>query len=275
MSIFHVKIKLTEPVQKVNGNGVDRNVNETIELLQNHASSRNFKDVELSEEQITTIVKCAQMAATSSFMQAYTIIGVNNKETKQKLAVLAGNQPYVAKNGHFFVFCADFYRHKLGAELEQYNEPLAIESTEKFLVGTVDATLAAQNAVIASESMGLGTVYIGGIRSNIEEVSQLLKLPDHVVPIFGLAVGYPEKPSSIKPRLPLESIYHLNEYQPNNEITKKQLHNYNEIISAYYSERTQGARTDRWTKQMTTMLVSEKRLALKSFLEKKGYLLKN
>lgn len=249
-------------------------MNETINLLQNHVSIRKFKDEELSAEQITAIIKSAQMAPTSSFMQAYSIIGIKNKETKEKLAELAGNQPYVATNGHFFVFCADYYRHKLGAELEKYNEPLALESTEKFLVGAVDATLAAQNAVIAAESMGLGTVYIGGIRSNIEKVSTLLKLPEHVIPIVGLAVGYPDQQSSIKPRLPMENVYHVDEYEQNKGIIKDQLHNYNEIISAYYSERTNGVRADRWTEQMTNMLAAEKRVTLKSFLATKGFLLK-
>lgn len=251
-----------------------KKMNDTIKLLQNHVSIRNFKDEELTEEQIKTIVKSAQMAATSSFMQAYSIIGVKNKDTKQKLAELAGNQAYVAKNGHFFVFCADFYRHKLGAELEQFNEPLATESTEKFLVGSIDASLAAQNAVIAAESMGLGTVYIGGIRSNIEKVSKLLKLPDHVIPIVGLAVGYSDQESSIKPRLPLENVYHVDQYEQNVELTKKQLQNYNQVISAYYSQRTNGIRNERWTEQMTKMLASEKRLTLKSFLIQKQFLLK-
>jgi FMN reductase (NADPH) len=141
-------------------------------------------------------------------------------------------------------------------------------------VGAVDAALAAQNAVIAAESLGLGTVYIGGIRSNIEAVSELLKLPDYVIPVVGLVVGYREQDSSIKPRLPLENIYHLDAYEQNKEIINTQLHNYNEVISAYYSKRTNGVRKDRWTEQMTNILASEKRITLKSFLAQKGYLLK-
>ncbi len=248
-------------------------MNETIKLLQNHVSIRNFQDIQLTDEQIRTIVTSAQMAATSSFMQAYSIIGIKNKETKQKLAELAGNQPYVAKNGHFFVFCADFYRHTLGAELELHDQLLALEGTEKFLIATIDAALAAQNAVIAAESLGLGTVYIGGIRNNIEEVSKLLKLPNYVVPLVGLVVGFPEKKSSQKPRLPLKNIYHEEIYEQNNATLKTQLHDYNKIVSNYYSERTKGKRNDRWTEQMTNLLAIEKRKHLKKFLNQKGYLL--
>lgn len=249
-------------------------MNDTIKTLQTHASIRSFKEEQLSKEQITTIVKSAQMAPTSSFLQAYSIIGVSDKQQKEKLAVLAGNQDYVAKNGHFFVFCADFNRHKLGAEIEDHNEPLALESVEKFLVGAVDATLAAQNAVIAAESLGLGTVYIGGIRSNIEEVSELLQLPEFVVPVVGLAVGYIEETSSLKPRLPFENVYHENKYEQNKDRRKEQLQAYNDVISAYYADRTKGKRNDRWTEQTTRTLAIEKRFTLKSFLEKKGFTLK-
>lgn len=249
-------------------------MNETISLLHNHCSIRKFRDEPLNDTQITTIVQSAQMAATSNFLQAYTIVGVKNNNTKEKLAELAGNQPYVATNGHFFVFCADFHRHKLSAELENHQEDLVLGSTEKFLVAAVDTALAAQNGVIAAESMGLGTVYIGGIRSNIEEVSRLLKLPKHVIPIVGLAVGYPEQNVDPKPRLPLENIYHREEYEQNENLLKDQLVNYNQIISAYYAKRTGGERKDRWTEQMTKMLTVEKRLTLNSFLKQKGFLLK-
>ncbi|OIJ08541.1 NADPH-dependent oxidoreductase [Anaerobacillus arseniciselenatis] len=249
-------------------------MNETITLLQSHSSIRKFKDQQLSDEQITEIIQSAQMAATSNFIQAYTIIGVKNRNTKEKLAELAGNQPYVAQNGHFFVFCADFNRHNLAAQIEGQDEPLALHSTEKFLVAAVDTALAAQNAVIASESMGLGTVYIGGIRSNIKKVSELLKLPKHVVPIVGLAVGYPDQQPDTKPRLPLENVYHEEHYEENDTLIKEQLSTYNQVISAYYSERTNGERKDRWTEQITKMLTVEKRKTLKSFLEEKGFLLK-
>jgi FMN reductase (NADPH) len=79
-------------------------MNEIIETMLNHRSHRHFEDKPLTEEQIKTIVSCAQSASTSSFIQAYSIIGVKDKEKKKKLAEIAGNQEYVEKNGHFFVF---------------------------------------------------------------------------------------------------------------------------------------------------------------------------
>jgi FMN reductase (NADPH) len=75
-------------------------MNQVIETILQHRSVRKFEDRPLSDEQIRTIIECAQAASTSSFIQAYSIIGVKNKEVKRKLAEIAGNQSYVENNGH-------------------------------------------------------------------------------------------------------------------------------------------------------------------------------
>ncbi|WP_282155044.1 oxygen-insensitive NADPH nitroreductase [Cytobacillus gottheilii] len=246
-------------------------MNETIKLLQNHRSVRFFEDKPLSEEQIKAIVVSAQAASTSSFIQAYSIIGVTDQDKKDQLAALAGGQEYVAKNGHFFVFCADLHRHELIGELENKDVLPTIESTEKFMVSLIDAALAAQNAAIAAESMGLGICYIGGIRNNLEAVSELLKTPKRVIPLFGMTVGYPQKENEQKPRLPFEHIYHENEYNQDTEAYKKQLSLYDEIISEYYQERTDGKRSDTWSGQMAQMLEKQTRMYMKEFVKKQGF----
>ncbi|MDQ0253903.1 FMN reductase (NADPH) [Evansella vedderi] len=246
--------------------------NEVIDTILNHRSIRKFKDVALTEKQIETIVSSAQMASTSSYIQAYTIIGVKNKETKARLAELAGNQSYVEKNGHFFVFCADLHRHEIAGQMEKVDVGPSLESTEKFMVAIVDTTLAAQNATLAAESMGLGICYIGGIRNEIEEVSNLLKLPEYVIPLFGLAVGHPDGDTEKKPRLPMANVYHEEVYEQDNAKFVEQLQNYNETISNYYNRRTGGKRTDRWTEQMANMLKTPRRMQINEFLKKKGFM---
>jgi FMN reductase (NADPH) len=243
-------------------------MNEVITTILNHRSIRHFKDKQLSDEQIKTIVACAQAASTSSFIQAYSIIGIKDKEKKRKLAEIAGNQEYVAENGHLFVFCADLSRHELIGEMEGKNVVASIESTEKFMVALIDATLAAQNAAIAAESMGLGICYIGGIRNKLEDVKGLLKTPDRVIPLFGMTVGYPEKINDQKPRLPIEHIYHEEEYEQDQDVYLRQLQEYNQVISNYYEERTSGKRKDTWTEQMANMLEKQSRMYMKEFVQK-------
>ncbi|MGO4886415.1 oxygen-insensitive NADPH nitroreductase [Anaerobacillus sp. MEB173] len=246
-------------------------MNEIIETLLQHRSIRKFEDRLLTDEQIKMIVQCAQAASTSSYIQAYSIIGVKDQVKKETLATLAGEQGYVAKNGHFFVFCADLHRHEVISNVENVDITESLESTEKFMVAVIDAALAAQNAAMAAESMGLGICYIGGLRNNLVEVSKLLNVPKRVIPLFGLSVGYPAHSSSKKPRLPLEHIYHEDEYMQDERQYKEQIKQYDDIVSAYYTERTKGKRTDRWSEQMMKMLEQPKRMYMKEFIEKKGF----
>lgn len=249
-------------------------MNQVIETLLAHRSIRHFEDRPLTQEQIETIVKSAQAASTSSYIQAYTIIGVTDPEKKKKLAELSGNQSYVEKNGHFFVFCADLYRLEMAGEMENKDVLTSIESTEKFMVALIDAALAAQNAVIAAESMGLGICYIGGIRNQLPAVCELLKTPKRVIPLFGIAVGYPEKITGQRPRLPMSNIYHENEYQQNMDAFKAELEQYNAVVSDYYEQRTKGQRKDTWTGQMATNLSNPTRMYMKEFVQKLGFDLK-
>ena len=245
-------------------------MNQVIETLLQHRSIRRFTEKPLDREQIEAIVRSAQAASTSSFIQAYSIIGVTDQQKKDKLAELAGNQAYVAANGHFFVFCADLHRHKVVGDLETADVKDSIESTEKFMVALIDAALAAQNAAIAAESMGLGICYIGGIRNDLESVKEVLKTPEYVIPLFGMAVGYPDQETDLKPRLPLEHVYMENEYQQDRSLFEKQLNDYDKTTSEYYLERTNGKRGDSWTGQMAKMLGRKTRMYMKEFVEKQN-----
>lgn len=243
-------------------------MNDIIKTILAHRSVRKFEDKKLTKEQIELIVRCAQAASTSSFVQAYSIIGVNDQAKKNKLAEVAGNQQYVADNGHLFVFCADLHRHDVISEMESVNMEESIASTEKFMVTLIDAALAAQNAAIAAESMGLGICYIGGLRNNLEEVSEILQTPKRVIPLFGLVVGYPAKINDQKPRLPMANIYHENVYQQDQAQFQNQLREYNETIEQYYQERTGGKRSDTWTGQIAASFEKKNRMYMNDFIKK-------
>lgn len=108
---------------------------------------------------------------------------------------------------------------------------------ESLLLGTIDAALAAQNAVVALESLGLGSVYIGGIRNDIKGVAKELGLPPKVYPVFGLCVGYPspDQPAKVKPRLPQQAVLHRETYSIAAE--EGVLSEYDARLGAFYSAR--------------------------------------
>ncbi|WP_379128165.1 oxygen-insensitive NADPH nitroreductase [Paenibacillus sp. sgz500958] len=247
-------------------------MNETIDLLMKHASVRRFQNKPVSEEQLAAIIGAAQMASTSSNVQAYSVIAVTDPVIKEELAGLVGNQAYVAQCPVFLVWCADLYRLKEVTK-PYLNGAASYEgSTENFIVATVDASLAAQNAAVAAESLGLGIVYIGGIRNQIAKVSELLGLPELVYPVFGMCLGYPEGESGLRPRLPLQAVLHRNGY--NAENTVEQVNTYDEVSKAYMHQRTGGTSAAPWSAMMAKRLSEPARLHMKEFLQHIGFMQK-
>lgn len=244
--------------------------NDTINLLMRHASVRKYKDTPVSEEQLNAIIGAGQMASTSSNVQAYSVIAVTDSALKSQLAGLAGNQAYIEQCPVFLVWCADLYRLREVTKPHLQGETSYEDSTENLIVASVDAALAAQNAAVAAESLGLGIVYIGGIRNQIAEVSELLGLPELVYPIFGMCVGYPDGTSGLRPRLPLEAVLHRNHY--NAEATVEQVKTYDKVSSDYMRERTHGAKDTPWSVIMAERLAQPARLHMKEFLLSKGFL---
>ncbi|WP_018665350.1 oxygen-insensitive NADPH nitroreductase [Heyndrickxia acidiproducens] len=245
-------------------------MNPVIETILNHRSIRHYQDRPLTDEQVKLIVQSAQAAATSHFVQAYSIIGIKDPARKQKLAELTGNR-HVGTCGHLLIFCADLNKHKLAAEMEGTDATATLQTTEKFMVALIDTALAAQNAALAAESMGLGICYVGGLRNHLPEVSELLHIPEYVLPLFAMTIGYPADPSGKKPRMAAEHVYYEETYPENADDLKKHLQQYNEWIQQYYKERTNGKRSDTWTGQMAQFFKEPARAYMKDFVQKQGF----
>ncbi|GAB1158639.1 MULTISPECIES: oxygen-insensitive NADPH nitroreductase [Paenibacillus] len=245
-------------------------MNETIELMMKHRSVRKFKPDPVSEEQLATIVAAGQMASSSSSVQAYSVVAVTEPELKSKLAALAGNQAYVEECPVFLVWCADLYRLSDAAKRHHPEKESYADSTENFMVATIDVALASQNAALAAESLGFGIVYIGGLRNKIEEVTELLGLPEGVYPVFGMCVGIADQETGIRPRLPLNAVLHRNRYDA--EETLRGVESYDETTKAYMAARTNGERTTPWSELMAKRLTEPARLQMKSYLEGRGFM---
>ncbi len=243
-------------------------MNQAIETIQNHVSVRAFTKQPLSADQVRQLVTAAQAASSASFQQAYSIIGVTDPELLQEIAEEACGNMFITDGGHFFVFCADVNRHKQLADEAQVDISKAINGIDAILVGAIDAALAAQNLVIAAESMGLGACYIGGIRDGIVKISELLHIPDYVFPVFGLIVGYPAECNDHKPRIPFEAIYHVNQY---NNDTQAILQHYDEEMRLYYATRSGGKRDQTWSDSVLRSFLRHSRGHMKKFLNDRGW----
>lgn len=241
-------------------------MNEMIHKMEQHASVRKYKNESIPKNIVERMVQAAQHAASSHFVQAYSVMYITNENLKAQLAELSGNR-HVKDCAAFFVCCADLKR--LEKACEKHGAEIKSDTVEDFIVATVDVSLFAQNLALAAESLGYGICYIGGIRNNPEEVSQLLHLPDKVYPVFGMTVGVPNESHAVKPRLPVEAILHENTYDENKY--DELLEEYDRTTNEYYKGRTTNQKDVTWTGSMSAFMSKEKRMHMKEFLNKKGF----
>ena len=221
--------------------------NEAINLLLSHKSVRSYKPDLLPDGTLETLLAAAQSAATSSNLQLWSLVAITDPDKKRELAKVAGNQKHIEQCPLFLVWLADLSRNQRMGE-EEGVEMEVMPFVETFLVAAIDAALAAQNAVIAAESLQLSTVYIGAMRNNPEKVAELLQLPSEVFGVFGLCVGYASSDikAEVKPRLPQAAIA-FNEVYGNPDEQKLRI-NYDYEMTKF-SERNEMV-ADTWTNRV-------------------------
>jgi len=238
-----------------------------IELLKSHSSVRRYKDEPISKEIVEELVRAGQHAASSHFVQSYSVIHVTDTEKRGQLAELSENRRQFYTAGAVLVFCIDFSRLEHAAKLS--NRSIDYSSAENVLVGAIDVGLFAQNVAIAAESKGYGICFIGGVRNAPQEISDILGLPKGVAPMFGMSIGVPNEANEVKPRLPLEAVLHENSY--NVEKYDELIPAYDKTIQAYYASRDSNQKDATWSEGMADFLEKPRRAHMKEFMQKRGF----
>ena len=188
-------------------------MNEVQRQLHDRKSVRVYEDRPVPEDVKRAVLEAAIQAPSAGNMALYTILDITDPEIKQKLSVSCDNQPFIATAPMVLVFCADYRRwyDVFCKYVDQVRKP---DMGDLFLA-EADTLIAAQNAVVAAHSLGLGSCYIGDITENYEYHKQLLNLPKYVVPAAMLCMGYPaaQQLSRAKPpRHAVASLVHENGY---------------------------------------------------------------
>lgn len=241
-----------------------------LETMKSHTTVRRYTDEKISDDIFHQLIEAAQHAASSNFVQAYSVIQVKDEDKKVQLGKLSRNEFQFETAALSLVFCADLQRSKQA--VEKHDEKMIGDNLENYTVATIDTALFGQNFALAAESMGYGICYIGGVRNNPKEISELFDLPEYVIPLFAMTVGVPVKLNEVKPRLPVEAIVHEDRYD--NEKYDEQFNTYDEITQAYYKKRTNNRKDFTWSETMSDFLSVEKRPHLLEFVQSKGFLTK-
>ena len=215
-------------------------MNETIAQLHERRSARAYTDEPVSAADERAILEAACQAPTAGNQQLYSIVVVRDQAEKDELAVTCDNQPFIATAPLVLVFCVDVRRwhQAFVAAGAEPREP----GVGDFLLALEDTAIAAQNAVVAAHSLGLGSCYIGDILERREEQARILGCPRHVVPAVMLVIGHPTpgQLKRVKPtRLPLEDIVFENRYREQGD---------GEYLAALEPKRTGAGTLEEWAR---------------------------
>lgn len=184
---------------------------EVYELLMKRRSVRNFKDQQIPEYVIEKLINAANNAPSGGNLQPVSIIIVQKAEGRKKLSEINDDQPWIKNAPLSMIFCLDFYRIKKWASL--FNTEFKGENAfAHFLIGYADVMCAAQNVATLAESCDLGTVYIGMIQSSMDEARDYFRIPQYVLPMMVLTMGYPNTVPGSIPKLKREVITHREKY---------------------------------------------------------------
>lgn len=243
----------------------------TLDTILSHRSIRKFTNQPIDDNTFNVLIEAGMAGSSSGFLQSASVIRVTDPQLRYEIrricadaqAAKAGEKyghPYVEDCAELLIFCMDNNRHQTLVPTVQ------IDWTEVTIVGAVDAAIMAQNLLLAAESLGLGGVYLGSVRNDITRMGQLLNLPQGVVPLFGMALGYPDQDPAMRPRLPMSLVVSTNQYQP---VEKAALEQYNQTVADYYQERGQ-AGSD-WVKTIESYLDKPVRPEVLPYLNQQGY----
>lgn len=182
-----------------------------ISTMKERRSIRKYSDRPVSEELINELLSVAMRASNTGNMQLYSVVVTRDEENKKKLSPAHFNQPMITEAPVVLTFCADANRFVKWAE--QRNAHAGFDNLQTFMTSSIDAMLFAEAFAEAAEEKGLGICYLGTTTYNADKIIDVLNLPELVVPITTITVGYPKEPfPAVSERLPLEAVMHKEQY---------------------------------------------------------------
>ncbi len=212
--------------------------------LLERVSCRRYEREPITDTQMSLIYQAIANTPTSYNGQQYSVIDVTDQALKEELYGIVG-QKQIKTCSHFMLFCMDYHKIMVGAIAKGVDMPHFYNTTDGVTVGIVDASLAMMSAIVAAESLGLGTCPIGYARTVApDRIAQILELPSHVMVVCGLAIGVPREHNDHKPKQPLGLLIHQNKYRQD-DMTNDIL-DYDAEISRYNATRSGTATDNDW-----------------------------
>lgn len=245
-------------------------MNKTIKTQFNHRSIRAFTDQIIDKDTLNTLFEVANRTASSVGMQSYSIIRITDKDKKKKISEIC-KQPYVETATELVLFIVDVYRNakiseEMGRDLPNKN------NMDRFFQGFTDGAIACQNMVVAIESLGMGSVYLGSMLNDTKALIELLELPELTFPIVGLGFGYSDQNPQLKPRMDLSLKVFENSYSIEDSYLEA-IKEYDKEMQTYYDSRDDSKTLDKFSEQVVAIFerTNDKRAGLLNVIQAQGF----
>lgn len=239
------------------------------DALLERVSVRRYEREPLTSEQVDFIYSAIRNTPTSYNGQQFSVIDVTDQGTKETLAQLTG-QKQIKTCSHFMLFCADYNKISQGAAAKGVDMPPFFDTVDGYTVGVVDASLAMMSAIVAVEALGLGCCPIGYARTvDPAKYAEILRLPQHVMVVCGLAIGVPREHNDLKPKQGDRLLFHENYYH-NDEVAAAVL-GYDSEISRYNASRAGGTTTNDWISHIVGYYAEAMHYRMRQELEARGF----
>ncbi len=255
--------------------------NSTLTAMLAHRSVRGFTEEPIAPNMLEAILEAGRAVSTSNYMQSVSVIRITDAAQRAKFHQISNGMsddeyaqanhegkklahPYILECPEYLVFCMDNYRHY------QIDANAQLDWMEVVLISAVDAGLFAQNVLAAAESLGLGGVYIGSMRNDIQRAGEVINAPKHVLPLFGMCLGHPSDDpinDSQKPRFPLSVLVSENHYQP---ASQDDIDAFNQEVKDYYAERGSDHHPD-WKAQVSKTFATPVRPHILPYMNAQGF----
>ncbi len=183
------------------------------DVFRKHRTIRRYRSEAVTAAHLETIIDAGRRAPTDASAQFGTFIRITDGQLRARLAGLCSNQRHIMEAAEFFVVCLD--TNRLRRLVEYRGGTYASGPYISLLFGIVDASLMAQNMLVAAETLGYGTCFVGAVQENSDRIARELDLPPGVLPIVGLVIGVPEageKSLPPRPRVPRQAVFFENGY---------------------------------------------------------------
>lgn len=244
---------------------------ETIRVLRNRVSVRDYADRPVDDAMVEAILAAAFRAPTSSNIQSYSVIVVRERDTLKALQKVTGGQRHVAETPVFLAFCADLTR--IEHAMRQRGHGLDDNNMETGLVSTIDAALVGMSAYLAADSLGLKGVMIGAVRNDALQTARILKLPHRVYCVFGMCLGWPAEVPPQKPRMAFDAMVHYERYGVHRGVgdVASAVADYDAALARHYDSVGKPTTRDSWSHDMDKKFHPPLRDRLREELRQLGF----